>query len=88
VGNSLRLDRQPGGENLATGLSADARGSVNGQRWVARGKSGVYDAGWGHGHVTPKRVLHSNFGRRIGTIRKSATYEISFATERRSSALC
>jgi hypothetical protein len=35
------------------------------------------------GHVTPKRVLHSNFGCCIGTIKKSATYKISAAVERR-----
>jgi hypothetical protein len=39
---------------------------------------------WGGvGHVTPKRVLHSNFGCCIGTIEKSAAYKISGAVERR-----
>jgi hypothetical protein len=47
-----------------------------------RGKSGVFDAGWGR-HVTPKRVLHSNFGCCIGTIEKSAAYKICGAVERR-----
>lgn len=34
-------------------------------------------------HVTPKRVLQSNFGCCIGTIEKSATYKISGALQRR-----
>ena len=38
--------------------------------------------GRGIGHVTSKRVLHSNFGCCIGTIEKSATYKISDAVER------
>jgi hypothetical protein len=38
-------------------------------------------------HVTPKRVLHSNFGCCIGTRRESETYEISGAAERRAVAL-
>jgi hypothetical protein len=36
------------------------------------------------GHVTPRRVLHSNFGCCIGTTKKSATYKISGAAERRA----
>jgi hypothetical protein len=39
--------------------------------------------GRGYGHVTPKRVLHSNFGCCIGTIAESAAYQISGALERR-----
>jgi len=38
----------------------------------------------GDRHVTPKRVLHSNFGCCIGTIQKSAAYKISGAAERRT----
>jgi hypothetical protein len=34
--------------------------------------------------ITPKRVLHSNFGCCIGTIQKSETYKISGAAERRA----
>jgi hypothetical protein len=49
------------------------------------GKSGVFDAGVGC--VTPEWVLHSNSGCCIGTIKKSATYIISAAAERRISAL-
>ncbi len=36
------------------------------------------------GHVTPKRVLHSNFGCCRRTIQKSASYEISGALQRRA----
>ena len=36
-------------------------------------------AGSSRGHVTPKRVLYSNFGCCIGTRRKSETYKISGA---------
>jgi hypothetical protein len=39
--------------------------------------------GVGDRHVTPKRVLHSNFGCCIGTIKKSAAYKICGAVERR-----
>ena len=39
--------------------------------------------GRGGGHVTPKRVLHSNFGCCRGTRSKSETYKISGARERR-----
>ena len=41
----------------------------------------------GKGHVTPERVLHSNFGCCIGTIKKSATYKVSGAAERRAVAI-
>ncbi len=40
--------------------------------------------GEGVSHVTPKRVLHSNFGCYIGTRSKSATYKLSGAAERRA----
>lgn len=36
----------------------------------------------GDRHVTPERVLHSNFGCCIGTRSKSESYEISGAVER------
>jgi hypothetical protein len=39
--------------------------------------------GW-YRHVTPEWVLHSNFGCCIGTTKKSATYKISGAAERRA----
>ncbi len=51
---------------------------------VERGRSGVFDAGMAYDTITPKRVLHSNFGCCIGTIEKSATYKISGAAERRA----
>ena len=42
-------------------------------------------AAWGvGGHVTPRRVLHSNFGCCIGTRSKSAAYKISGAAQCRA----
>ena len=82
MGNSLRLDRQPGGENLATGLRPDARGAVNVERRRAPEERCLWHRE-GDRHVTPEWVLHSNFGCCIGTIKKSATYKISGAAQRR-----
>ncbi|MGB6833105.1 MAG: hypothetical protein WA748_14315 [Candidatus Acidiferrum sp.] len=50
---------------------------------MERRKDGAFGTGLALGHVTPKRVLHSNLGCCIGTRRKSATYEISGAPQRR-----
>ena len=44
---------------------------------------GAFGTGLALRHVTPKKVLH-NFGCCIGTIKKSATYKISGAAERRA----
>ncbi len=56
------------------------RGRPRRQLLAGQEKSGAFGTGCGDGHVTPKRVLHSNFGCCIGTRSKSATYEIPFAT--------
>ncbi len=52
-------------------------------RLAGRLQSGACGTGFCKGHVTPKRLLHSNFGCCIGTIQKSATYKISGALQRR-----
>jgi len=49
---------------------------------VERCPSHAFGMGRGR-HVTPKRVLHSNFGCCIGTRSKSASYKICGALERR-----
>jgi hypothetical protein len=58
--------------------------TVNGQSAQERRKSGVFDAGLGGRHITPEWVLRSNFDCCIGTIKKSASYKISGAVERRA----
>jgi hypothetical protein len=45
---------------------------------------GAFGTGLALRHVTPEWVLHSNFGCCIGTRRKSETYKISGAVERRA----
>jgi len=45
---------------------------------------GAFGTGLALRHVTPERVLHSNFGCCIGTRSKSETYKISGAAQRRA----
>jgi hypothetical protein len=49
---------------------------------------GAFGTGLALRHVTPEWVLHSNFGCCIGTIKKSASYKISGAVERREVPIC
>src|SRR5947208_15501055 len=57
--------------------------AVNEERW----KSGVFDAGWRRTRHPRMGCCRTTVGCRIGTIQKSASYEISSAATRWSSAL-